>query len=250
MRENNKRAGFLDEVRGFAILCMVVYHVMFLLKFQFEVDVKIFFESWFSYIQSFFAGTFIFISGTVCRYSKNNIKRGAQCFLLGMVVTFVVALFVPQFPILFGILHFMGICMILFGLGEKMWDYIPAFIGIIICVALFVLTFNVRNGYLGFGELSIALPDMLYEARLLFPLGFRYKGFDSADYFPLFPWMFLFFAGGYFGVYVKNNQMPAFFYKTRVRFLAATGRYTIWIYLLHQPIAFLILSIIFRNSEV
>ena len=35
-----KRVGLLDEVRGFAILCMVVYHFMYTLHSYFGLDRK------------------------------------------------------------------------------------------------------------------------------------------------------------------------------------------------------------------
>jgi len=258
MDKMKKRVGFLDEVRGFAILCMVVYHVMFDLNEIFGVKVPIFFDGWFYIVRDVFAGAFIFISGTVCRYSRDNTKRGAQCFLLGMAVTFVTAFAAPDYPVMFGILHFLGICMIIFGLGSgkseqngSFWDILPAPVGIAVNVILFVFTLNIPtqpSGYIGFGSLfKINMPRFIYDAKLLFPLGFLSEDAAFGDYFPLLPWIFLFFAGAYFGVFVKDNNAPAFFYKTRVRFLAAAGRHTIWIYMLHQPIAYLILSLIFRE---
>lgn len=81
----SSRVGILDELRGFAIICMVVYHAMYDLKYLFGLDIPIFFDGWFDVIRDIFAGLFIFISGTVCRYSSNNIKRGAQCFFHGMI---------------------------------------------------------------------------------------------------------------------------------------------------------------------
>ena len=79
-KNSGARVGLLDELRGFAIICMVVYHAMFDLKYLFGVNVPIFFDDWFDIVQTIFAGLFIFISGTVCRYSRNNLKRGVQCF--------------------------------------------------------------------------------------------------------------------------------------------------------------------------
>jgi len=137
----NKRAGFLDEVRGFAILCMVVYHGAFALVEFYGVNVPFFFENWFYPIWAVFAGSFIFISGIVCRYSRNNIKRGAQCFFLGMGVTFVTAIFAPSVAILFGILHFLGVCMMLYGLGESVWGKVKPPVAIAICVFLFAITY-------------------------------------------------------------------------------------------------------------
>ena len=189
------RVGLLDELRGFAIICMVVYHAMYDLKYIFGLDVPVFFEDWFGIIRDVFAGLFIFISGTVCRYSKNNMKRGIQCFFIGMVMTFVMPFFTGG-TIMFGILHCLGICMMIFGLGEHVFDALPALVGIIICALLFVLTWNIRDGYIGFeGVFSLALPAKAYDVGVLFPLGLPSASFYSADYFPLMPWFFLFIAG-------------------------------------------------------
>ncbi|MCL2636885.1 MAG: DUF1624 domain-containing protein [Oscillospiraceae bacterium] len=248
---DSKRIGLLDEIRGFAIICMVVYHFLFSLQNFYSVDVPVFFDDWFSIIQRTFAGAFIFISGCVCRFSRNNLKRGTQCFFLGMVITFVVSLVQPAFPIHFGILHLLGISMIIYALAEAFFDFVPPLAGILIFGFLFFALFNIPHGdpgYIGFnGLFVIPMPELLYDAGALFPLGFNSPYANYGDYFPLLPWFCIFAAGCFFGVYARDNALPRWFYKTRVRFLAATGRYTIWIYLLHQPIIIAILNIIFNE---
>lgn len=248
-REARNRVGFLDELRGFAIICMVVYHLMFNLNFMFGVDVPIFFEDWFDVIRDIFAGMFICISGIVCNYSSSNLKRGVQCFFIGMIFTFVTAFVTPDSPDVFGILHCLGICMMTYGLFEKFLKRIPSFIGIPAAVVIFMLTFNFSRGYCGIGELfKFKVPDLFYSTSVLFPLGFPGSGFASLDYFPLFPWLFLFIAGSFYGVYVKEGKAPKFFYKTRFKFFAAAGRYSIWIYVLHQPVLYTALCVIFGKS--
>jgi uncharacterized membrane protein len=243
--ENKKRAGILDEVRGFAIICMVVYHTMFNLNFFLGAHVPVFFDAGFDVIRDIFAGTFVFISGCVCRYSKNNFKRGAQCFFLGMIITFVTAFAVPDAPIYFGILHMLGTSMLLFGLLEGMLDKIPVFLGLPLGLILFLASYHVSEGYIGFSKLLIwKIPRVVYDAKLLFPLGFDGSDFSSTDYFPLMPWFFLFISGTFFGETIVSNSMPSWFYGTRFKFFAAAGRNSIWIYILHQPVLFLLFSII------
>ncbi len=240
------RVGLLDELRGFAIICMVVYHTMYQLKYTFGVDVPVFFDGWFNVVRDIFAGLFIFISGAVCRFSKNNIKRGAQCFFLGMILTFVTPFF-SDGTICFGILHMLGVSMMLFGLGEQIFDCLPALAGILISAVLFVLTIGVKDGFIGIGGLfELQLPEQAYNVGVLFPFGMYSRGFVSLDYFPLLPWFFLFIAGSYFGIWAKNKSLPGFFYPTHIKWLAAVGRHTIWIYMLHVPIIYLIFSLIFR----
>lgn len=157
---------------------MVVYHAMYDLKYLFGLDIPIFFDGWFDVIRDIFAGLFIFISGTVCRYSSNNIKRGAQCFFIGMIMTFVMPFFTSG-TVMFGILHFLGVSMMLFGLGQKLFDLLPSWVGIGVCVLLFILTMNVRltyangmisPGYIGIPNLfAIKLPMEAYNVGVLVP---------------------------------------------------------------------------------
>lgn len=247
--ETRNRVGFLDELRGFAIICMVFYHLMFNLNYVFDVDIPIFFEDWFNVIRDIFAGMFICISGIVCNYSSSNLKRGVQCFFIGMIITFVTAFFSPSSPDVFGILHCLGICMMTYGLLEGFLRHIPPFAGMVIGIFLFMLTFNFSRGSAGIGEiLRFKMPAALYSTDVLFPLGFPGEKFVSLDYFPLCPWLFLFLAGSFYGVYVKEGRAPKFFYNTHFKFFAAAGRYSIWIYVLHQPIMYTALCVIFGRS--
>jgi uncharacterized membrane protein len=226
---------------------MVVYHAAFLMNTFYGIDVPLLLEDGFGIVRDVFAGAFILISGIVCRYSQNNLKRGAQCFFIAMGVTYVTAVASPDFVIRFGILHLLGISMMLFGLGEKAFDKLPLPVGLIISVFLFAVTWNIRDGSIGIAGFSFAVPQNLYDAQHLYQLGFRSSRFFAGDYFPLMPWYFLFMAGSYFGIAVKNGNCPNFFYTTRVKFLAVAGKYTIWIYLLHLPIALLIMRLVFGN---
>lgn len=239
-KDLSSRVHLIDEVRGFAIICMVFYHAMFDLVVIFGVDFPIFTSSLMQNIlQPLFAGLFIFISGTAGHYSRSNLKRGAICFGLGLLLTAVTALFMPDELILFGILHFLGIAMMLFPLFKKLAARIPPLVGVGIGLLLFWLFFGVPSGVFGLAPLvSVPLPDVLYDTPFLFPLGLPGAGFFSSDYFPIFPWIFVFFAGVSFGRIVKANRCPQWFYKMHCRFLAFVGRHTIVVYLLHQPVCY------------
>ncbi len=241
----DKRVGLIDEIRGLSIVLMVVYHLFFDLVFLFHVNIPAFHSPVLSFLQPLFAGVFIFISGVACRYSRNNLKRGALCFALGLVLTLGTLLFVRQAMILFGILHFLGLAMMLFALLNTTLDRLPPWIGTGVMALLFALTYTVQKGSIGIGFLSVKLPDVLYSTGFLFPLGLPRAGFYSADYFPLMPWLFLFFAGAYIGIYFKAGRMPAWCYKTYLPPLAFVGRNTIWVYLLHQPVVYGVLWLVF-----
>lgn len=243
-----KRIGFVDEVRGFAILCMVVYHTWFDLVTIFHVDLPFLFTPEMNFVRDLFAGLFIFISGAACRLSRSNLKRGFICLCGGLILTAVTYFFLPEEKILFGILHFLGLSMILFALLQKLIDKIKfPIIGMLVFGLLFVLTCNIKGGVLSFGGLFLVeLPDFLYQTDILFPLGFHSENFFSSDYFPLIPWFFIFLIGSYFGVLLVKHRLPKFFYKDHIRFLSFIGRHTFIIYLLHQPVVYGVLYLIFH----
>ena len=137
--------------------------------------------------------------------------------------------------------------MVLFWLLRPLLDKIPLWAGLAVFGLLTWLTWNIQNGQLGFAPIwSLQLPASWYQSNWLMPLGFVPNGFFSADYFPLLPWVFVFFAGSLAGVPLKEGRFPAFVYPTHVRWLAAVGRHTLWIYLLHQPVIYGVLSLIFH----
>lgn len=246
LSKKSGRVYLLDEIRGFAILCMVVYHAMYQLKFSFGVDVPIFFESWFDIIRDFFAGMFIFISGIMCRYSRDNTKRGAKCFLLGMAVTFIMPFF-SEYGITFGILHLLGISMMVYGVLQGALEKIPAVIGLILFAVIAAFTYNAEFGFLGFGgALKWEFPANVMEISELAPLGIVGDSYQASDYFPIMPWFFIFLCGSYAGYWFKNGSMPKWFYKPHCNWLAAVGRVTIWIYILHAPLILGIFTLIFR----
>ena len=161
-------------------------------------------------------------------------------------MTYVTAAVMPHEPILFGILHLLGVCMLFFSFTERLWDKLPLWAGIAGCALFLVLTWRMKDGYFGIaGLFELPHPEILRESGLFFPFGIIGKGFVSSDYFPLFPWLFVFLAGTFFGVPVKAGRMPVFFYKKHLPPLAFVGRHTLWIYLLHQPVLMGICIIVF-----
>lgn len=239
------RIGLIDEVRGFAIICMVVYHGAYDMITFLGVQIPFFHHPLMNFIRDLFAFGFIFISGAAGRFSRSNLKRGAVCFGLGLLMSLVTAVVVPEEMIWFGILHCLGVCMMLFPVIVPLLDRLPAAIGCAVLLLLFLATYQLPEGHLGIeGILSFDLPAAAYRSEWLFWLGLPNPAFASSDYFPLLPWMFAFFLGAYFGRYLKNGSPPQWMKKTHLRPLAFVGRHTIWIYLAHQPVLFLLFSLL------
>ncbi len=230
----------MDELRGFAVFCMIFYHGFYTAGFLFGSEVGAYFFRFFAPAEPFFAGLFIFISGIACNLSHSNLARGLKLLAVALGVTLVTGVFVPQDIIVFGILHFLAVCMILCGLLDRRpararfrWRQPAA------CAALYLLTCSLPAGALGpGGAWSLALPRALYAAGWLAPLGLPGPGFASADYFPLLPWGFVFAAGVFVGRLAAGGRFPAFLYPRRAPGLSWLGRHALLLYIVHQPVIY------------
>lgn len=192
----------------------------------------------FTGINLVFSVAFMMLCGISCLLSHNNLKRGIKILLGAGVITAVSLIIIPDAPILFGILHLLGVCVLLYIPLRKLIDKIPIAVGILICAMLFLFFYNIDSGQLGFGILSIKLPSSLYQSGYLMMFGMRSPYCAYSDYYPLIPWMFAFFAGTFIGRYFKDGKAPQALYKSRVPFLSMLGTNAFIVYLIHQPIAF------------
>lgn len=239
MKEEN-RIWILDELRGLFILLMVLHHTAYDGVFLLGWPLDFLFTGWFGAVRAFFAGGFVLISGAACRLSRSNLRRGCRCLLLAAALSLVTACIVPAQQIRFGILHLLGSAMLLFALLGPLLDPIPPAWGTALGFFFFFLTWSVPKGRLGLGVWQTSLPAFLYQNSLTAALGFPGPDYFSADYFPLFPWMFLFLAGAFLGVPLSQRRGPAQLYRQHCRFLAAAGQKSLWIYLAHQPVLYLL----------
>lgn len=242
-----KRVGIVDETRGIAVISMVIYHFYFDLVYFYGIGlgniVAVIMEWW----QPLIAGTFIFVSGIAANYSKNIFKRGVICFFTGMLFTFATSFITPDAPIYFGVLHLLGICMMIYGFIGRFTEKLPWLIGMILFALLYFLCLNIPDGYMGFNWLfRINMPHILYDAELLFPLGFPGNSFVSLDYFPLLPHFMLFLSGSSLGALFKSGRADKGMYMVRFNGLAFIGRHALLVYILHQPVLIAILELIFK----
>lgn len=246
-KSKRKRIYFLDELRGFAILCMIVHHAF--------LDVGDVLGLAWGYrifdalctVQPAFWAIFIIISGVCSRLSRNTIKRGFIVLGAGLIITIFTVVIMPLFgftgsEIYFGILHCLGSCMIITGLLMPAISKINYKLGAVISAFLFIFTYGINTGTMLFT--LIKLPASWYQYDFLAPLGVYSKNFESADYFSIIPWIFLFLFGAFIGKLAKDENLPKFMYKQRSKFLCTVGKNSLWVYILHQPAIYLIMLII------
>lgn len=238
-KEKRERIYIIDEVRGFAVICMVFYHTLYSLGFVFgsSLAVKIF--NIFTPVEPAFAALFIFISGICTRLSRSNLKRGLMLLLIALMVNILTAVILPDFIIAFGILNLLSVCMIVYGLFGRQILKIPCKLGLALSVLIFAVTYGVRWGYLGlFKYPLVKLPQVLYSTRFLFPLGLRGEEFFSTDYFPIFPWLFAFVGGAFFAEIFSQKNISQKLYEKHSTLLCYIGKHSLTVYLVHQPLIF------------
>ncbi|HNW04631.1 MAG TPA: heparan-alpha-glucosaminide N-acetyltransferase [Oscillospiraceae bacterium] len=240
------RIRFLDEFRGVALLGMVVYHTVYDLFVIFGVGPSPF-EPPFSWLQQFVCWSFILISGVSCRLSHSNLKRGLVVLGAGMLMTFGTMLFMPDQLIRFGVLHFLGVSMLLYPLLRRAVEALHPVLGVLLFFGLFLCLREIPEGTVLFG--TVTLPAGLYRNDFTAVLGFPPADYSSADYFPLLPWFPLFLTGAAVGKYFKDRRLPAFMMRKHSGFLCAVGGNTLFIYLVHQPVIYGILYGVFRCLE-
>ena len=197
MKYNNTsgRYALLDELRGLDLVSMMLYHGCWDLVNLFGIQADWYYGLPGHLWQQSICWVFILLSGFCVQLGHHTLRRGAQVFGAGALVTAVTLLFMPEDRVIFGVLTLLGSAMLLTGLLEKPLRHIPPAAGFAISAVLFALTRNVSAGYLGFGSLRLWLPQTLYANCVTAYFGFYPWWFYSTDYFALLPWLFLFWAG-------------------------------------------------------
>ncbi|MEM0360323.1 MAG: heparan-alpha-glucosaminide N-acetyltransferase [Candidatus Diapherotrites archaeon] len=235
MKSMKERFWELDAVRGIAVALMVVFHILFDIKYFgfLTLEVPDFF--WWA-MPTIIAFIFLSIAGISLSisYARNPaperfLLRGTKIFFLGLLITIATWIYPRDGFIVFGILHLIGLSIIL-SIPFLQLKKANLLLGLIIIFAGFFL----QTQYFGF-------PWLLW-------LGFIPKGFYSLDYYPLLPW----FGIVLFGIFVGKEAYPSGkrnFKKSiepkPLRFLSFLGRHSLAIYLLHQPIIVSALFLVF-----
>ena len=225
----------LDALRGLCILGMIVVH--FVYDIRTFTAVELYIPAWFFAVQKYGHLFFVLISGICVTLGSKTLKRGIIVVLAGLIITAVTVVMdyvlnLGNVRIWFGILHLLGVCMLLYPLFRKLPAWALALTG----AAIVALGWWFTTFYIGID--------------FLLPLGLRSgKVFAGADYFPLFPGLGTFLIGAALGKTVyktKSSLLPGFPADfCIIRFLRFVGRHSLEIYMLHQPILYALTVLIF-----
>ncbi len=241
----NNRAGLLDTLRGFAILYVMLYHLLYDLIFFGGVSIPFFFTGVWETIHQFFLVILFAVSGVCAGMSKNVLKRGAELYLLGSALTVFTAVFLPDEVIVFGVLSCFGTIMLIYGVLAPIFKKLPNMIIFVVFTLLSVIFLDFYRSdslFFIFGRLRLDVPD---DIQWLYPLGITSSDFHSADYFPLVPYGFIFLAGTAFSDYVKSGALPKLFYKAKLPVINFCGKHSLWLYIIHQPVFMAVVFLFF-----
>ncbi len=217
----------LDALRGLCVLGMVIVHFVYDLVHLYGI-ISWEYPDWFSFIVNWGGVLFLLISGICATLGSRSVRRGLIVFACGMICTAVTygmyrfGFAGKSLIIYFGVLHCLGVCMILWWALKRLPTAVIAVLGIALTVA------------------GLYLRKMSFDSSMwLMPLGIIPTTFASSDYFPLMPNLGFFLLGAMLGrtVYQKKESLlPGKGKFPVLRFLQLCGRHSLWIYLLHQPV--------------
>ena len=232
------RLHLLDSLRGLALLNMLAYHALYDVVYIFGHPMG-WYQGWPGYLwQRCICWCFILLSGFCAGMSRRPVRRGLIVLGAGCVVSLVTALAMPEQRVRFGVLSLLGCCMLLTALCRPVLERLRPLAGLFASFAVFWITKCVPGGGLGLGDrLLTPLPGWLYSTDFLYPLGFPGPGFFSSDYFPLLPWLFLFWTG-WFAYRLWERPQDCKAMQLRLPGLAWLGRHSLWAYLAHQPVVY------------
>lgn len=234
----------VDLLRGLAVIMMIVFHFLFNLDFFGEYHYVLDSGFW-SYFQQATAALFFLTAGIALTLSHARalsyaragdrdfwrfFRRGVKIFAWGMVITVVTRFFLQEGFVVFGVLHCIGVSIILAYpfLKRYLWAF-P--------VGVFCL---VAGNYLD--NFTFTFPWLLW-------LGFIPEQFYTVDYFPLLPWFGLFLLGLFLGGLLYPSGWRRFFLPDcpafpPLRWVIFLGRHSLVIYLLHQPALLVVLTVL------
>ena len=225
----------LDILRGVAIISMIFLHILWDLDYFGLIPL----DSGVYQYNKIIPAIFFLLIGICLMITVNRKKavpdkiwkqhllvRGLWVFSLGMIFTIITLIFMPEKPIFFGVLHCIGLSIILSIPFLHFRAYNLVFAGVIFVATYIVNLFPAEN------------PTILH-----FALGFHQADVSkyTIDYFPLLPWFGICLFGIALGSWLykdgkRNFKFPDLSQHKSVSLFSWIGEHSLTIYLFHQPV--------------
>ena len=183
---------------------------------------------------------FILLSGFCVPLGHRTLKRGAQVFAAGALVTVVTLVFMPEDRVVFGVLTFLGSAMLLTGVLEPLLKKIPPAAGLAVSAVLFALTYHLTS--VGSASAGCALRCRMHGTRITLQ---RFSAFCPSIFIPpiILPCCRGCFCSGQgtSGICMGRQRMEPL-RRSVCPALGWMGRHSLLLYLLHQPVIYGVLS--------
>jgi len=233
--ESHQRFIELDILRGFAILFMIILHLFWDLDYFSIFPLN---ENFYSL--NIIVPVIFFLLVGICQAVNNNkyrtqpkrmyvrtIQRGLWILNLGMLFTLLTAVFLPEKPILFGVLHCIGCCIIFSTLLLRFTSTNVILASLIIVSGLALGLFYTTEN-----PTMVELAAGIHESNV---------AAHTIDYFPILPWFGVCLLGITLGnILYKDNKrrfpFPDLSKFKPTKLFSWLGQHSLAIYLVHQPL--------------
>jgi uncharacterized membrane protein len=224
------RIPVIDVARGVALSAMIVYHFAWDLSFLGFIDTAVGrAPGWVAFARAI-AGSFLFLVGIGLVLADDAgqswggfLRRLAKVGLAAAAITVATLIFMPDAFIFFGILHMIAVGSIL------ALPFLRAPVPLTLIAAAFVLSLPHFVGWSAFDPLWLAWTG-LYRMPP-----------STLDFEPVFPWFGPILLGVAAGRIIVDTRLRGLLADTPVRGrvsrgLQTMGRWSLVVYLIHQPI--------------
>lgn len=223
----SERIHWVDSLRGMAILAMVIFHILF--DFSYSGLTAINTETGLPHLLARFSqitfltlvGFSLYLSFRKCKkyilFLKKQIRRSTFILLCALLITITTYFLYPEVYIRFGVLHFIGLAIIIGSLIMPVKS--------LVFLSIFLSPF----AHFYFSSLSTNNPFLL-------PFGAYSETFASLDYFPFFLWFPLVCIGMLIAELLDKKSLMGKFNLLSYSPLSYIGKRSLLIYLIHQPI--------------
>jgi uncharacterized membrane protein len=238
-KPSSKRFIEIDMLRGLAIFLMIFGHILWDLDYFGLIPIN---NIIYSFLQKTVPPLFFLLVGISLVVSKKKMEnrslkeesdyynrlflRGLKVFNLGIILTIFSLIFINGKPVFFGVLHCIGLSIILSAPFLKYRRYTMIFALLLIFAGVLISQLTFKN------PTVFHLAIGLHQADI-----WRY----TVDYFPLLPWFGITLLGIVIGDYLyvgdkRRFRMPDISKYRPAKLFQWAGQHSLGLYLIHQPI--------------
>lgn len=229
----------IDLLRGLAITLMVFGHILWDLDYFRLVSMN---NVVYASLQKIVPPLFFFLVGMSILVSRKRVEfktekeenifykklfmRGVKIFGLGMIITLFSMILIPDRFVIFGVLHCIGLSIIISVPFLKYRNYNFLF------ALLFLFSWTI------IGQINVTAPSILQLIIGFHPVDiWKY----TVDYFPILPWfgvclLGIVIADWLYSADKRMFKLPDLSKYRPVKLFSWLGQHSLAIYLVHQPV--------------